>query len=68
MLKEDDDEDWVIGVVDQVVCADFKVLEEVIGVINQVMCAVFNITEEMITKSKRVIFKLCLIFARILRQ
>ena len=44
VLEEDNDEDWVIGIVNQVVCADFKVLEEVIGVVDQVMCAVFNIT------------------------
>ena len=86
MLEEDDDENWVIDVVDQVICASFKVLEEVISVVDQmmcagfevlkkvidvvdqVMCAVFNITEEIVSKSEEIIFKLCLIFAGILRQ
>ena len=34
------------------VCAGFKVLEEVISVVDQVMCAVFDNTEEMISESE----------------
>jgi len=48
MLKEDDDEDWVIGVVDQVVCVGFEVLEKVIGVVDQVVCAGFKVLEGVI--------------------
>ena len=67
-VLEDDNEDWVIGVVDQVVCTSFKVLEGVIGIVNQVMYVDFNITGEMVFESRGVIFKLCFISAGILRR
>ena len=52
VLEEDDDENWVIGVVNRVVCADFKVLEEVIGVVDQVIYAIFNIIKRWSLKAK----------------
>ena len=67
MLEEDDDEDWVIGIVDQVVCASFEMLERVISVVDQVVCTDFDITGEIVSESEGVIFKLCLISAGILR-
>ena len=49
MLEEDDNEDWVIGVVDQVMCADFEVLEGVISVVDQVICTGFKVLERIIS-------------------
>ena len=48
VLEEDDNEDWVIGVVNRMVCADFEMLEEVIGVVNWVMYAGFEVLEGVI--------------------
>ena len=48
ILEKNNDEDWVIGVVNQVVYVGFEMLEEVIGVVNQVVCAGFKVLEEVI--------------------
>ena len=47
VLEDDDNENWVIGVVDQVVCTGFEVLEEVINVVDWVVCADFKVLEEV---------------------
>ena len=48
-VLEDDDEDWVIGVVDQVVYVGFEMLEEVIGIVDWVICTGFKMLEGVIS-------------------